>query len=165
MGSDSGGVATSERSHREESSLFQRQVTAGDKALQSLTLAANPVLTHLLLGRICLPLPLGGQSKPLQCNRRLLKGAGGGSPGIVLGSAKPCLGAQRRTAEREDSLPAQLLPRGEPYSGSGRKCQAFLQVLARCSEGRGCVPVPSPPHGPSGVQVPAAGPPPGVHTS
>ena len=92
--------------------LFQIQETAGDKALRSLTLAANPIFTHLLLVEFAFS-PTGRSERTTAMQPQASQGGGGRlSGGLILGSTEPCLGAQRRTVGREDSLPAAPAPRG-----------------------------------------------------
>jgi len=125
MGSDSGGAATSERSHQEESSLFQRQVTAGDKALRSLTLAANPIFTHLLLGRICLLSHWEVRANHCNATAGFSRGWGEALRGAYSGLSKALSGCSEEDSGERGLPPCSSCPEGSPTHVLDKNARRF----------------------------------------
>lgn len=101
---------------------------AGDSQDKALTLPANPIFTHLLLGEICLPARMGGQSAAAMQPEAALGGEKL-SEGIFPGSGLQNLVwvLRERGRERRPFLPAAPThtPKGPP-SGTPGVCHAGI---------------------------------------
>ena len=142
MGSDSGRATTRERSHWEGSALFQRQVTAGDKALRSLTLAANPI-SHISFWVAFAFSPTGRSEQTTAVQPQARRGGGWGKAllgGLFWAQQNPVwmlTGGQ--WGERTPSLPSSC-PKGSPTDVLDKSARHF----SRCLRGERVCPLSQP---------------------
>ena len=122
---------------------------AGDSQDKALTLPVNPIFTHLLLGEICLPARMGGQSAAAMQPEAALGGGGEALRGNISGlwAAKPCLGAQRKRKGEEalsTGCPTHT-PKGPPVWYTGWVSCRHFPWCWRCSrQGKDKVPLSQP---------------------